>query len=760
MAETPKALTVVFLTFHIAGGLIGLPIVFLSIVASRQLSRHPTLLNFCATWFFSSLIYTLLFYAGQQGHEHPSLNLCLAQAAMVNGAFPMTSVAGVALVAHIWHGLGPSKPWSQFGLATGRSLKAARLTTLLLTPYIVFLAFTTAGAIVGHANTSRVTSTEALFYCTINSRAFNVFIPTITIVAMALIFLFEVLICFKIYQNTYIRAGINRSGSYLFWLRLAGFTIYAIIALIVAALLLSDRQSFAPYILQASLPLAVFLFIGTQKEVLAIWGSWFRVFSKTQPEPIGHQRSKSTMALLQKKPSTTSFTTPDLMQLRGVPSGDSRSAFDAVLYKSTIPLTGEGHRRPRRPQPAGVTGDESFFNDPARPNQIHIEPQRNDYSNSQQPGHQVKEASRPQELIRPYDVTFPAEPRPHNNFANAPPAHQDSGKQNPEREPDTATIIATQKQTISRLLEEAGYMNRALDRLKSVEQTLHKTQNLLVTERRTASQLLNYTNRMEIDLQNQTNIVNNLLVANKEIEDKFKHQARLQENELNRLTKEVDSLSDALQLSVKNEIQWKEKHDSVQSENNLLIADVKNLKNERDVLLDIWSTLESPIDWEMQKGRKGPPRQSPQYSFPELAQKMKQRASTPAPRPFSKPARQTRRQTDAVHVAKPDATANSLDQKKPGIPVDSLDRLRPRMLELSGKMELSEKVGGLEELVREQTALIEQLEAAVDEKRRGRIRHHVENSLIGGWSIPNSISSSMVAERDGASQDSRSEARL
>lgn len=34
---------------------------------------------------------------------------------------------------------------------------------------------------------------------------------------------------------------------------------------------------------------------------------------------------------------------------------------------------------------------------------------------------------------------------------------------------DFAKVIATQKQTISRLLDEASYINRTLDRMKTVE---------------------------------------------------------------------------------------------------------------------------------------------------------------------------------------------------------------------------------------------------------------------------------------------------
>ena len=108
MAEPSTAATGIFLALHISGGIVGLPIAVATIVASKQVSRHPTLINFCITWFISSLIYTLLYdgkclwcyprlikvtilrlYAGHIRDDDPPSNLCLAQAAMSAGAFPM-----------------------------------------------------------------------------------------------------------------------------------------------------------------------------------------------------------------------------------------------------------------------------------------------------------------------------------------------------------------------------------------------------------------------------------------------------------------------------------------------------------------------------------------------------------------------------------------------------------------------------------------------------------------------------------------------
>lgn len=182
---------------------------------------------------------------------------------------------------------------------------------------------------------------------------------------------------------------------------------------------------------------------------------------------------------------------------------------------------------------------------------------------------------------------------------------------------------------------------------------------------------------------------------------------------------------------------WKDDHGKVKMENTKLVAEVKNLKSERDILLDIWSTLESPVDWEMQKGGPGGSkrdyRKSPQFIYPQLAKEMRQRASQPniQARALSRiQAKQIRRMTE-----------------KPGAGVvDNLDRLRPKLLAIGGKMELSEKVTSLEELVREQTALIEELEAIIVEEQQERMRFEGTEEGTGNFPVPSSIGSSMIAE--------------
>lgn len=218
---------------------------------------------------------------------------------------------------------------------------------------------------------------------------------------------------------------------------------------------------------------------------------------------------------------------------------------------------------------------------------------------------------------------------------------------------------------------------------------------------------------------------------------------------MDKLTKSLDS---ALKDSLNKEMEWMKKYEELKNEHSTLLVEKQKLEEENSLLMDYFVSHDSPVDWSLPGGAN-----SRQSAFPpSLKQKMRQRASTPMPRPFSRSPslRKTRRQTDAAAAQNNSATVtvnkvndNPRDNHstpRPDFNVDSLDRLRPKLLKLSGKMELSEKVLGLEELVREQAAVIEELEAVVDEDRRDRIRRHLETSTES-WSIPGSISSSMIA---------------
>ncbi|KAH8117807.1 hypothetical protein DFH11DRAFT_1541094 [Phellopilus nigrolimitatus] len=96
----------VFLGIQIAGGHILLPILVLTIIFSRKVTRHPVFVNFCISWIFSSVVYSLLVYQGRSSNDllslNPSYNSCLVQAALIYGSQALTACTNLALVVHLW----------------------------------------------------------------------------------------------------------------------------------------------------------------------------------------------------------------------------------------------------------------------------------------------------------------------------------------------------------------------------------------------------------------------------------------------------------------------------------------------------------------------------------------------------------------------------------------------------------------------------------------------------------------------------------
>ena len=124
---------------------------------------------------------------------------------------------------------------------------------------------------------------------------------------------------------------------------------------------------------------------------------------------------------------------------------------------------------PKRPAAKPQRTMESFFNDPVPPRPVpaHTEPQRNIYESPPPAPAKVLAPPEP-EPPKPYVVEFPENNYPAFGAAPAPQHHVlDNGMGQ-----DLNAIIASQKETISRLMDEAGYTNRALERLKTIEQSV------------------------------------------------------------------------------------------------------------------------------------------------------------------------------------------------------------------------------------------------------------------------------------------------
>ncbi|KAI0803333.1 hypothetical protein BC629DRAFT_120101 [Irpex lacteus] len=142
-----SALRSVYLALHIAGGHIGLPILVLTFFISKRVHRPATVINFCITWIVYSVSYTLLFYGGYHDHRKPPFELCFVQAAMIHGSPPMAAVAGFGVVVQAYTAY--QLPWQNWNPKWVSRLPGWLVTVaIVLPPYLAFMAFATASAIV------------------------------------------------------------------------------------------------------------------------------------------------------------------------------------------------------------------------------------------------------------------------------------------------------------------------------------------------------------------------------------------------------------------------------------------------------------------------------------------------------------------------------------------------------------------------------------------------------------------------------------
>ncbi|KAJ7700828.1 hypothetical protein B0H17DRAFT_1046755 [Mycena rosella] len=255
-----------FMFMQIFGGHLGIPLVILTAIFSKNVQRHPMLINFCVTWFLYATAFTLLLYAGKQTGPEPSIQLCIIQSAFIYGAPVMTSMAGLAFVLHLWFSLHLQK---------GNRIERRRFILLLASPYLLFLGFSVAMIVLGSLYSQTVSRSRYLFYCTINISAVNS-VPATSAFIMGLVLIFEVLIGVKLYRHNKAFKSLDRTGHggpprHLI-MRVGIFSAYSLVALIGCIGFWASTGGNLPYMIQASLPTAAFLIFGTQYDMLQVWG--------------------------------------------------------------------------------------------------------------------------------------------------------------------------------------------------------------------------------------------------------------------------------------------------------------------------------------------------------------------------------------------------------------------------------------------------------------------------------------------------------
>ncbi|KAF8582415.1 hypothetical protein K439DRAFT_1661848 [Ramaria rubella] len=223
-----------FLALQISGGHIGLVIIFVSGVFSRRVNRDPTFINFCLTWIFSSVVFSLSLYKGVGNNttlfplEEISLTLCLAQAILTAGAQALTACSTLAWIIQLWITLR--------AVINGSGHKPSIWIkwTLILSPYGLFIALAIPATFVGQRSIAEGNSSLQLFagsfYCLIGNSFLARVVYGVMLACLMTAMVFDIMIINILYRHWRAFRSINIKGpiSFSILLRVMTFSVFRI----------------------------------------------------------------------------------------------------------------------------------------------------------------------------------------------------------------------------------------------------------------------------------------------------------------------------------------------------------------------------------------------------------------------------------------------------------------------------------------------------------------------------------------------------
>ncbi|KIY51288.1 hypothetical protein FISHEDRAFT_37512 [Fistulina hepatica ATCC 64428] len=262
--------TTPFFTLLIVG-MVGLVPVTLAFAFSKNVQRHPTLINLCISYIVYALSYCILIFTGQQRDARsPPTIACRVQSSsyilpsiLASDIAYRTTMAALGVLVHLW--LTFNDPLQS--LPSGKWPRSIYLTISLVLPYIAFVAFGLAAAILGIRDPSSVNAANGL-YCDIVRGPFRRFgVPLFCAIVLAFIVVFEVAIGVRFYHSwthvTRVFPLANRQPSVSMAIRIFIFSIYSVVTFCAAVFLIAGAVSPWLYFVIASVPLAAFVIFGT-----------------------------------------------------------------------------------------------------------------------------------------------------------------------------------------------------------------------------------------------------------------------------------------------------------------------------------------------------------------------------------------------------------------------------------------------------------------------------------------------------------------
>ncbi|KAF8507501.1 hypothetical protein JB92DRAFT_2960108 [Gautieria morchelliformis] len=306
----------IYRAVQIIGGHIGLPILLFFSIFSKTAQRDLTFLNFCFTWIFASITFSVGLYrlgpaSSISGATLPFIHSdqeCLNQAALVSGAQAMTDAAMCALIVQLWFDFraaihGPRSPRQIRWTRATVDLICHHLSLVFMNPFFTTTASSSALRGSTGVRPGGLLASQMSFYCMLLGK--NIFLIsqyTVLLSILIVTLIFDACIIHILYRRWrfFQRTGGKALGVPLpVAFRVIIFCAYRLVVAVACVTTLLNAQglhvltsgpdysrapnviaSFIPVwveMLQAGTPLVAFLIFGTSKEFLdaLMFWRWF-----------------------------------------------------------------------------------------------------------------------------------------------------------------------------------------------------------------------------------------------------------------------------------------------------------------------------------------------------------------------------------------------------------------------------------------------------------------------------------------------------
>jgi len=276
-----KIVKILWIAFFMLGqGTLFILLCTLLFVRSLRARQNPFLINLLVVTFLSTFPPTLLFITGHSNNNSPK-KLCLTQAALMDGLFPMITVAFTMLILKTWADIRTAVSHKRCLTTRFPWLK----WVMLLGPYSTLLSWSMASlaaALLEPANMQQI----ELVYCannTVTGQRVRDGVGFFVLGVGFIVVFFELWICRLI--NMHSPGSAQRVSTEMYHANYhLAVRIFVFSVLSVAPILLSlletlqlvthnflPRIKLATQIAKSLVPFATFLVFGTQREVLCAW---------------------------------------------------------------------------------------------------------------------------------------------------------------------------------------------------------------------------------------------------------------------------------------------------------------------------------------------------------------------------------------------------------------------------------------------------------------------------------------------------------